>query len=131
MLVTGYMLVIGICMPLSSMLTKRFATKKIVLFGLGAFLIGAVIAALAPTFPVLLFGRMMQGIGTGLVLPLMFAVAMQIFPPYRLGTVMGLAALVIMFAPAIGPTITGILLGVSSWHAIFWLLVPFLAVASS
>lgn len=128
-LVTGYMLVIGICMPLSSMLTKRFDTKKIVLFGLGAFLIGAVIAAMAPAFPVLLFGRMLQGIGTGLVLPLMFAVAMQIFPPYRLGTVMGLAALVIMFAPAIGPTITGILLGVASWHAIFWLLVPFLAVA--
>lgn len=128
-LVTGYMMVIGICMPLSSLLTKRFATKKIVLFGLGAFLIGAVLAAMAPSFPVLLFGRMLQGIGTGLVLPLMFAVAMQIFPPYRLGTVMGLAALVIMFAPAIGPTITGILLGVSSWHAIFWLLVPFLAVA--
>lgn len=128
-LVTGYMLVIGICMPLSRMLTKRFATKKIVLFGLGAFLIGAVIAAMAPTFAVLLSGRMLQGVGTGLVLPLMFAVAMQIFPPYRLGTVMGLAALVIMFAPAIGPTLTGILLGVFSWHAIFWLLVPFLAVA--
>ena len=128
-LVTGYMLVIGICMPLSSLLSKRFATKKIVLFALGAFALGAIISATASVFPVVLVGRMMQGIGTGLILPLMFSVAMQIFPPQRLGTVMGLAALVIMFAPAIGPTVTGILLGVASWHAIFWLFVPFLVVA--
>ncbi len=72
---------------------------------------------------------MIQGIGTGLVLPLMFSVALQIFPPHKLGTVMGLAALVIMFAPAIGPTITGLLLAKFSWHFIFWLFVPFLLIA--
>ncbi|WP_461214606.1 DHA2 family efflux MFS transporter permease subunit [Lacticaseibacillus sp. GG6-2] len=128
-LVTGYMLVIGICMPLSSLLTKRFTTKKIVLFALGAFIVGAVISALGSAFPVVLFGRMIQGIGTGLVLPLMFSVAMLIFPPHKLGAVMGMAALVIMFAPAIGPTITGLLLAKLSWRFIFWLFVPFLVVA--
>lgn len=128
-LVTGYMLVIGICMPLSSLLTKWFTTKKIVLFALGAFIVGAVISALGTAFPVVLLGRMIQGIGTGLVLPLMFSVALQIFPPHKLGTVMGLAALVIMFAPAIGPTITGLLLAKFSWHFIFWLFVPFLLIA--
>lgn len=128
-LVTGYMLVIGICMPLSSLLTKWFTTKKIVLFALGAFIVGSVISAVSGVFPLVLFGRMIQGIGTGLVLPLMFSVALQIFPPYKLGTVMGMAALVIMFAPAIGPTITGLLLAKLSWHFIFWLFVPFLAIA--
>ncbi len=128
-LVTGYMLVIGICMPLSSLLTKHFTTKKIVLFALGAFIIGSIISALGTSFPVVLFGRMVQGIGTGLVLPLMFSVALLIFPPHKLGTVMGMAALVIMFAPAIGPTITGLLLAKLSWHFIFWLFVPFLVIA--
>lgn len=128
-LVTGYMLVIGICMPLSSVLAKKFATKHIVLFALGAFIIGAVISASASVFPLVLVGRMMQGIGTGLVLPLMFSVAMQIFPPQKLGTVMGLAALVIMFAPAIGPTVTGLILAKFTWHAIFWLFVPVLIIA--
>ncbi len=70
-------------------------------------------------FPVVLIGRLIQGIGTGLILPLMFSVAMQIFPPYKLGTVMGMAALVIMFAPAIGPTITGLVLAKFTWHYIF------------
>ncbi|MCX2455762.1 DHA2 family efflux MFS transporter permease subunit [Lacticaseibacillus nasuensis] len=128
-LVTGYMLVIGICMPLSSLLTRRFTTKPIVLFALGAFMVGAIISAVGTVFPVVLIGRMIQGIGTGLVLPLMFSVAMQIFPPYQLGTVMGMAALVIMFAPAIGPTLTGLVLAVSTWHTIFWLFVPVLAIA--
>ncbi len=128
-LVTGYMLVIGICMPLSSLLAHRFATKKIVLVALGAFIIGAIVSATAGTFAGVLIGRMIQGIGTGLVLPLMFSVALQIFPPHKLGTVMGMAALVIMFAPAIGPTLTGLLLAKASWHAIFWLFVPLLAIA--
>nr|WP_179394696.1 MDR family MFS transporter [Lacticaseibacillus absianus] len=128
-LVTGYMLVIGICMPLSSLLARRFATKRIVSVALGAFMVGALIDATATTFPLVLAGRMVQGVGTGLVLPLMFAVAMQIFPPHKLGTVMGLAALVIMFAPAIGPTLTGLLLATASWHAVFWVFVPLLALA--
>lgn len=128
-LVTGYMLVIGICMPLSSLITKWFTTKRIVLFALGAFIVGAVISAAATVFPLVLFGRMIQGIGTGIVLPLMFSVALQIFPPYKLGTIMGLAALVIMVAPAVGPTITGLILAKFTWHYIFGLFVPILLIA--
>ncbi|GFZ27634.1 DHA2 family efflux MFS transporter permease subunit [Lactobacillus corticis] len=128
-MVTGYMLVIGIVLPLSSLLTKWFSTKKLVIFGLSAFLVGAIISALAPVFSVLLIGRMIQGIGTGIILPLMFTVAMRIFPPYKLGTVMGACAMVIMLAPAIGPTLTGIILGALSWNWIFWCFVPVLVVA--
>ncbi|KRK12164.1 major facilitator superfamily permease [Lacticaseibacillus zeae DSM 20178 = KCTC 3804] len=128
-LVTGYMLVIGICMPISSLLSKWFNTKRIILFALGAFILGSVVSAMGASFAVVLIGRLIQGIGTGLILPLMFSVAMQIFPPYKLGTVMGLAAPVIMFAPAIGPTITGLILAKFTWHDIFWLFVPFLVLA--
>ncbi|HJE96712.1 MAG TPA: DHA2 family efflux MFS transporter permease subunit [Ligilactobacillus acidipiscis] len=128
-LVTGYMLVIGIILPFSSLITKWFSTRQIVIFGLLDFITGAVISALAPNFAILLTGRMIQGIATGLILPLMFTVAMTVFPPYKLGTAMGMCALVIMFAPAVGPTVTGLILGKLSWQWIFWLFVPFLTIA--
>lgn len=128
LLVTGYMLVIGIVLPFSSLLTKWFTTRQIVIFGLSDFIVGAIIAALAPNFGILLLGRVIQGLGTGLILPLMFTVAMTIFPPYKLGAAMGVCALVIMLAPAVGPTLTGLILGKLTWHWVFWLFVPFLAI---
>ncbi|AYM02021.1 DHA2 family efflux MFS transporter permease subunit [Levilactobacillus yiduensis] len=128
-LVTGYMLMVGVVLPLSSIITKWFTTRQVILFALIDFAVGAVISASAPGFGVLLFGRMIQGIATGLILPLMFTVAMQIFPPYKLGAAMGMVGLVIMFAPAVGPTLAGIVLGIASWRWIFWLFVPFLVIA--
>ncbi|MFD1417655.1 DHA2 family efflux MFS transporter permease subunit [Companilactobacillus keshanensis] len=127
-LVTGYMLVIAIVLPLSSLLTKHFSTRGLVRFGLIDFIVGSIIAAVAMNFPILLVGRMIQGIATGIILPLMFSIAMRIFPPNKLGAALGVAALVIMFAPAIGPTISGIILGVSSWRFIFWSFIIFLII---
>lgn len=115
-LVTGYMLVIGIVLPLSSLISKWFTTRQIIIFGLVDFIVGAAISASALNFPLLFLGRMIQGVGTGLILPLMFTVVMQIFPPQKIGSVMGVCALVIMFAPAIGPTLTGLILAKASWR---------------
>lgn len=129
LLVTGYMLLIGIILPFSSVLSKWFTTRQIVIFGLVDFIVGAIVSAMAPNFAILLTGRMIQGIGTGLILPLMFTVAMLIFSPQKLGTAMGVCALVIMLAPAIGPTLTGIVLGALSWNYVFWMFVPFLVIA--
>lgn len=128
-IVTGYMLIIGIVLPLSSLLTKWFTTRQIITTGLSAFLIGAIISALAPNFTVLLIGRMIQGIGTGTILPLMFTIAMNIFPPQKMGMAMGICSLVIMFAPAIGPTLTGFILDKLSWNWIFWSFIPFILIA--
>ena len=128
-LVTGYMLVIGIVLPLSSLINRWFTTRQVIIFALSDFIIGAAISALGSSFAVVLVGRMIQGIGTGLILPLMFAVVMQIFPPQKIGAVMGMCALVIMFAPAVGSTLTGLILGKLSWNWIFWLFIPFLAIA--
>ncbi|GAA3187013.1 DHA2 family efflux MFS transporter permease subunit [Lentilactobacillus kefiri] len=128
-LVTGYMLVIGIVLPMSSLLQRIFSTRSLILFALCDFMVGAVISAMAPNFAILLVGRMIQGIATGLILPLMFTVATLIFPPYKLGSAMGMIGLVIMFAPAVGPTLAGMILGLLSWHWIFWLFIPFLLIA--
>lgn len=128
-IITGYMLIIGIILPLSSLLTKRFTTRQIITAGIFAFIIGSIISALSNNFLFLLIGRMIQGLGTGTILPLMFTIAMNIFPQEKLGTAMGMCSLVIMFAPAVGPTLTGLILAKLSWNWIFWLFIPFLLLA--
>lgn len=72
---------------------------------------------------------MIQGIGTGLILPILFALTMEVFPIQKLGVAMGMAALIIMFAPAVGPTLAGILLSIASWRLIFASFSVFLAIA--
>lgn len=74
---------------------------------------------MATGFPVLLAGRIVQGISTGIVLPTMYAAIMRVFPPHKIGAANGVAGLVIMFAPVIGPTLAGALIGALSWRAIF------------
>ena len=118
-LVVGYMLVIGIVLPFASILMKWFNARTLTVFALAAFLIGSLASAFAPGFEVALAGRAIQGVGTGLVLPLMFAMVMEVMPPQKIGAAMGVTALVIMFASAIGPTMAGILVGALSWRSIF------------
>ncbi len=128
-LVIGYMLVIGLVMPFASILMKWFSVRKLTFAALGAFLVGSLVSGFASNFAVLLAGRLIQGIGTGLVLPMMFAVVLEVFPPCKIGAAMGITALIIMFAPAIGPTLSGIVLGVFSWRAIFFMFAIVLVVA--
>ena len=101
---------------------KWFTARQITLFALCSFLIGALISGFAGSFEICLAGRCVQGIGTGLVLPLMFAMVLEVIPPHKIGQAMGVAALVIMFAPAIGPTLAGFLIGALSWRWIFFTL---------
>lgn len=76
-----------------------------------------------------MFSRVIQAIGTGLLLPLMFNSILLIFPIHKRGATMGLIGLVIMFAPAVGPSISGLILEKLTWHWIFWVCLPFLILA--
>ncbi len=120
-MVVGYMLVIGVVLPFSSLLTKWFKTRTLVFVALSSFLVGSLICAASPSsmFGVLLAGRVIQGVSTGLVLPMMFSVILELFPLNKIGSAMGVAALVVMFAPAIGPTLSGALIAAFSWRSIF------------
>lgn len=120
-MVIRYMLVIGLVLPFVSFLMKWFSVRKLTIFALACFAIGCIISGTAMNFPLLLGGRMLQGVGTGLVLPMMFSMVLEVFPPYKIGRMMGLTALIIMFAPAIGPTLSGIILGTLSWRWLFFL----------
>ena len=127
-MVVGYMLVIGLVLPFAGILMKWFKTRSLTLFALGAFFVGSLMSGFAPNFPVALVGRMVQGIGTGLVLPTMFAVVLEVFPQSQIGSAMGLMTLIIMFAPAIGPSLSGVILGFFSWRALFFIFAIVLAV---
>lgn len=128
-MVVGYMLAIGIVLPFSSLLMKWFSARAITLFALAAFLVGSLISGFSTTFALALTGRAIQGIGTGLILPLMFSMVMEVIPPRKIGAAMGINALVIMAASAVGPTLAGLLVGALSWHWIFFSFAIILAVA--
>lgn len=118
-MVVGYMLAIGVVLPCVGFLLKWVKAKPLVLVALACFLAGSVLSAVAPIFPLVLAGRIIQGVGTGIVLPTMYAAIMRVFPPMKIGAANGVAGLVIMFAPVIGPTLSGLLIGAFSWRAIF------------
>lgn len=100
-LTTGYLLVLGILVPVSGLLLQWFTTRQLFTVSLIFSILGTFIAALAPSFPFLLAARIVQALGTGLLLPLMFNTILMIFPPHKRGAAMGTIGLVIMFAPAI------------------------------
>ena len=122
---TGFMLVMGIIIPASAVLTQWFTTRQLFLSTMLIFTIGTIVCALAPSFPILLIGRLIQAVGTGLLMPIIFNVFLLIFPPHRRGKVMGLVGLVIMFAPAIGPTLSGVIVEYLGWRYLFITVIPF------
>ncbi|MEC0242433.1 DHA2 family efflux MFS transporter permease subunit [Paenibacillus dokdonensis] len=128
-LTTGYLLTLGILVPVSGLLLQWFTTKQLFVTAIIFSILGTLIAALAPNFEMLMLARVVQAIGTGIMLPLMFNTILVIFPPEKRGAAMGIIGLVIMFAPAIGPTIAGLLIEHLSWHWIFWLSLPFLVLS--
>ena len=120
-LTTGYLLVLAISVPISALLMKWYTTRQLIVGGLLFSLIGAILAALSPSFAVLLAGRLIQAVGTGLLLPVMLGVVLLIFPVNKRGVVMGLMGLVITTAPAVGPTLSGFIISTLGWSYIFWI----------
>lgn len=102
---TGYLLVLACIIPASSYLKKRFTTKTLFVTAIILFIIGTVMAMTAPVFSVLLAGRIIQGVGTGIALPLMFNIVLEQVPEKRLGLMMGIASLITAMAPAVGPSV--------------------------
>lgn len=122
---TGFMLVMGIVIPVSALLMQWFTTRQMFLGTMIVFTIGTVVCAAAPTFSILLVGRLFQAVGTGLLTPIIFNTFLLLYPPHRRGAVMGIVGLVIMFAPAIGPTLSGIIVEYLGWRYLFIAVIPF------
>lgn len=126
---TIYLLVVAIIVPLSSFLKKNFKTKSLFLCANLLFILGLVIDAIAPTFSILLLGRTIQGLGTGIALPLMFNIILENVPTSKIGLMMGIGTLITAVAPAVGPTFGGLVISGLGWRYIFVILVPILIIS--
>ncbi|WP_439652543.1 DHA2 family efflux MFS transporter permease subunit [Paenibacillus ehimensis] len=124
-LLTGYMLVNGVLIPLSAYLIERLGVRRLFLIAMISFTAGALICSLASSFPVMLTGRLIQAVGGGVLTPLVMSVILFIFPPEMRGKGMGLFGLAMMFAPAVGPTLSGWIVQNYDWHWLFTGMLPF------
>ncbi|WP_433946205.1 DHA2 family efflux MFS transporter permease subunit [Paenibacillus sp. SN-8-1] len=124
-LLTGYMLVNGVLIPLSAFLIERFGVRVLFLAAMFCFTLGALICGVAGSFSVLLTGRLIQAVGGGVLSPLVMSVILFIFPPEMRGKGMGIFGLAMMFAPAIGPTLSGWVVQNYDWHILFSGMIPF------
>lgn len=118
-LTSGYSLTEAVVIPFAAYFIGRFSTRQLFLGGMTLFTLGSLCAALAPSFPILLLGRVLQAVGTGSVMPMVFTVILLIFPREKRGTAMGIISLVIGFAPAVGPSLAGLLIDSVGWRALF------------
>ena len=123
-LTSGYLLVVAIIMPLSSYLQRRFTARSLFFAAVAAVAAGSVIALAAPTFPVLLAGRLLQGVGTGIITPLMFTIILTQAPRTKFGALMGVGGLTLGVAPAVGPIVGGVIGEVASWRVVFAITLP-------
>jgi DHA2 family lincomycin resistance protein-like MFS transporter len=123
-LTTAFMLTMAVVIPITGFLLQRFATRPIFIAAMGLFSAGTLIAALAPGFEVLLVARVVQASGTAIMMPLLMTTIMTLVLPSDRGRIMGRVSTVISVAPAIGPTISGLILSFLTWRFMFWLVLP-------
>ncbi|WP_085505630.1 DHA2 family efflux MFS transporter permease subunit [Thalassobacillus devorans] len=121
---TIFMLVNGIMIPITAFLIERFTTRGLFLTAVGTFAIGTLVCAIAPNFGILLSGRVLQAAGAGIIMPLMQTILFLVFPVEKRGSAMGMFGLVIAFAPAIGPTLSGYLVDHHHWRSLFYVILP-------
>jgi DHA2 family lincomycin resistance protein-like MFS transporter len=117
---TGFLLTMAICIPLTGYLMQRFSTKTLFLAAIVLFGIGTLVAALSTTFATMLIARVVQALGTAVIMPLLMTTTLQLVPAEHRGSIMGLNTVVISVAPAVGPTLAGLVIDAFTWHALFW-----------
>ena len=123
-LTTAFMLTMAVVIPVTGFLLQRFHTRSIFMAAMTFFSLGTLISALAPGFEVLVFGRVIQATGTAIMMPLLMTTVMTLVPPASRGKTMGNISIVMSVAPALGPTISGLILSVLDWRWMFWLVLP-------
>ncbi|PAK83740.1 DHA2 family efflux MFS transporter permease subunit [Lentilactobacillus parakefiri] len=127
-LTTGYLLIVSIIVPISGVLKRRFTTMRLFIVASVFFILGLLICTLANDFGILLVGRIIQGVGTGIALPLMFNIILEQAPLDKIGLLMGIGTLVTAIAPALGRGYGGLLIGLD-WHLIFGILLVIMVIA--
>ncbi|HDB3590618.1 TPA: DHA2 family efflux MFS transporter permease subunit [Staphylococcus aureus] len=119
-LMTGFMLVYGILIPITAYLFNKYSYRKLFLVALVLFTIGSLICAISMNFPIMMVGRVLQAIGAGVLMPLGSIVIITIYPPEKRGAAMGTMGIAMILAPAIGPTLSGYIVQNYHWNVMFY-----------
>jgi drug resistance transporter, EmrB/QacA subfamily len=117
---TGYTLVSGILVPISAYLIQRFSYRHLFIVSMILFTAGSFVCAISPDFSLLLVGRILQAVGSGIVMPLTMNIFMFTFPPEKRGSAMGILGLGLILAPAMGPTVCGYVIEHHNWNVMFY-----------
>ncbi|GAB98213.1 DHA2 family lincomycin resistance protein-like MFS transporter [Kineosphaera limosa] len=120
----GFMLTMAIVIPTTGWLLQRIGRRAAFLTAMSSFTVGTLVCAVAPTFEVLLLGRVVQACGTAIMLPLLMSTVLALVPRRDRGRVMGNVSLAISVAPALGPALSGLVLAVASWRWLFGVVLP-------
>lgn len=114
-----FQLVMGVMVPLTAYLTRRFSTRQIVIASMAVFTLGSVFAWLGSSFVLVLAGRLLEAVGTGVMWPVLQITVFSIYPLSRRGMAMGTVGMAMSVAPAIGPTLGGVQTDLNGWRSIF------------
>ncbi len=117
-----YSLVSGIMILATAFIVKRFPTKRLFFIGMGLFTIGVFLCALSPSFAVMLAGRVVQGVGYGIIISMTQMVILIIIPEGKRGFAMGIYGLAVTFAPVVAPMVAGLIIDALGWRAIFYII---------
>jgi DHA2 family lincomycin resistance protein-like MFS transporter len=123
-LTTAFLLTVSVVIPVTGFLLQRMNTRPIFVWAMSLFSLGTLIATLASNLEVLILARVIQAAGTAIMVPLLMTTVMTLAPPETRGKTMGFISTVISVAPAIGPTISGVILNYLSWRWMFLLILP-------
>lgn len=123
-LTTAFALTMAVVIPVTGWLMQRLNTRPVFIVAMSSFVIGTLIAALSPVFETLVVGRVVQAVGTAIMMPLMMTTVMTIVAEEQRGRVMGRVSIVMSVAPAIGPIVSGALIQVLPWQGLFWVMLP-------
>lgn len=121
---TAFMLTMAVVIPVTGYLLQRLNTRPVFILAMSLFSLGTLVSAVSPGFPTLVLGRIVQASGTAIMMPLLMTTVMHLVPPETRGKTMGNISIVISVAPAIGPTISGLILSVLDWRWMFLLVLP-------
>lgn len=128
-LTTAFLLTMAIVIPITGMLLQRFQTRTVYVAAMTLFSTGTLLAAVSPGFTLLVIARVVQASGTAIMFPLLLTTVLTLVKPESRGRVMGNISIAISVAPALGPTVSGLILSVLDWRWIFLLVLP-IAVAA-
>ena len=123
-LTTAFLLTVAVVIPMTGLLLQGLPTPTIFVIALSAFSLGTLACGLAPNLALLIAGRVVQAVGTAMVMPMLMTTAIKLVEPHEQGKTMGLISIVIAAAPAVGPTASGIILDTLGWRWMFWLVLP-------